>query len=58
MNKSTVWTIVGVIVAIVIAWVLVNAIFSLIWFIGKLVIVLAVAAVVFFVMRAMFSRSE
>lgn len=58
MNKSTVWTIVGVIAAIVIAWVLVNVIFSLIWFIGKLVIVLAVAAVVFFVMRAMFSRSE
>ena len=43
MNKSTVWTVLGVIAAIVIAWVLVDVLFSLLWFIGKLVIVGVVA---------------
>ncbi|WP_214465390.1 hypothetical protein [Microbacterium flavescens] len=58
MNKSTVWTVLGVIAAIVIAWVLVDVLFSLLWFIGKLVIVAVVAVVVFFVLRGMFSRRE
>ncbi|WP_106814902.1 hypothetical protein [Microbacterium timonense] len=56
MNKSTVWTVVGVIAAIAIAWALVDVLFSLLWFIGKLVIVLVVAAIVFFALRAVFSR--
>jgi hypothetical protein len=56
MRGGTVWTILGVIVAVVIAWVLVNALLSLAWFVAKLVIVLAVAAIVFFALRAVFSR--
>jgi len=56
MRGGTIWTIVGVIVAIVIAWFLVNALLSLIWFIAKLAIVLVVAAIVFFALRAVFSR--
>ena len=52
MNKSTVWTVVGVIVAIVIAWFLVNVLFSLLWFIGKLVDRAIVASIVFLVLRA------
>ena len=35
MNKGTVWTIVGVIAAIVIAWFLVDVLFSLLSFIGS-----------------------
>jgi hypothetical protein len=56
MRGGTIWTILGVIVAIVIAWFLVNALLSLIWLIAKLAIVLVVAAIVFFALRAVFSR--
>jgi hypothetical protein len=56
MRSGTIWTVLGVIVAIVIAWFLVNALLSLIWFIAKLAIVLVVAAIVFFALRALFSR--
>jgi len=56
MRGGTVWTILGVIVAIVIAWFLVSALLSLIWFIAKLAIVLVVAVIVFFALRAVFSR--
>ena len=58
MNKGTVWTIVGVIAAIVIAWFLVDILFSLLWFIGKLVVVAVVAVIVFFVLRMLFARGD
>lgn len=58
MNKGTIWTVLGVIAAVVIAWVLVNALFSLLWFIGKLIIVAVVAVLVFFALRGIFARSE
>ena len=56
--SRTAWTVIGVIVAVVIAWFLVDVLFSLLWFIGKLVIVAVVAAIVFFVLRGVFSREE
>jgi len=56
MRGGTIWTILGVVVAIVIAWFLVNALLSLIWLVAKLLIVLVVAAIVFFALRAVFSR--
>lgn len=58
MNKSTLWTVLGVIAAIVIAWIVVDVLFSLLWFIGKLVVVAIVAAIVFFILRGVFSRKE
>lgn len=58
MNKSTVWTVLGVIAAVVIAWILVDVLFSVLWFLGKLVIVAIVAVIVFFVLRSVFSRSS
>ncbi len=58
MNKSTLWTILGVIVAVVIAWFLVNVLFSLLWFIGKLLVVAVVAVIVFFVLRMLFVKSD
>jgi hypothetical protein len=48
----TVWTVIGVIAAVIIAWFLVDVIFSVLWFIVKLVIVAMVAVVVFFALRA------
>ena len=58
MKKGTLWTILGVIAAIVIAWFLVEVLFSLLWFIGKLVIVAIVAVIVFMVLRSVFARDR
>jgi hypothetical protein len=58
MNRGTIWTIVGVIVAVVIAWFLVDIVFSLLWFIGKVVVVAVVAVIVFFVLRMLFARAD
>jgi len=58
VNKSTLWTIVGVIAAVVIAWFIVNIVFSLLWFIGKILVVAVVAIIVFFVLRMLFARSD
>ncbi|MFB6610486.1 hypothetical protein ACFCVO_09210 [Agromyces sp. NPDC056379] len=52
--SRTVWTVIGVIVAVVIAWFLVDVLFSLLWFVGKLVIVAVVAVIVYFVLRSVF----
>ena len=57
MNKGTVWTIVGVVAAILIAWFLVNILFSVLAFIVKLIAVAVVAVIVFLVLRVIFSRS-
>jgi hypothetical protein len=56
MRGGTIWTVLGVVVAVVIAWFLVSALLSLVWFIAKLLIVLVVAVIVFFALRAVFSR--
>ncbi|WP_109211423.1 MULTISPECIES: hypothetical protein [Microbacterium] len=58
MKKGTLWTILGVIAAVVIAWFLVDVLFSLLWFIGKLVIVAIVAVIVFVVLRSLFARDR
>jgi hypothetical protein len=58
--KSTgalVVTIIGVIVAIAIAWWLVGIIFAVIWFVVKLIIVAVVAVLVFFALRGVFART-
>ncbi len=54
----TLWTILGVIAAVVIAWIVVDVVFSLLWFIAKLAVVLVVAAIVFFALRSVFARSD
>jgi len=58
VNKGTIWTIVGVIAAILIAWFLVNVLFSVLAFIFKLLAVAVVAVIVFFVLRMIFARSD
>ncbi|WP_168429210.1 hypothetical protein [Microbacterium sp. K24] len=57
MTKN-IWTILGVIVAVVLAWWIVSALFSVLWFVVKLAIVLVVAVGVFFLLRSVFSRRE
>jgi membrane protein YdbS with pleckstrin-like domain len=57
MTKN-IWTILGVILAVVIAWWLVSALFSVLWFIAKLAIVAVVAVVVFLVIRSVFTRAD
>jgi len=56
--SRTVWTIIGVIAAVVIAWFLVDVVFSVLWFIVKIVIVAVVAVVVYFVLRSVVGRSR
>ena len=56
VTKSRVWTVVGVIAAIVIAWFVVDLLFSLLWLVARLAIVAVVAVIVFFVLRSVFSR--
>ncbi|WP_139417867.1 hypothetical protein [Agromyces laixinhei] len=56
--SRTVWTVIGVIAAVVIAWFLVDVLFSLLWFIGKLVVVAVVAVIVYFVLRGVFGRDR
>ncbi|WP_243228481.1 hypothetical protein [Microbacterium sp. CIAB417] len=58
MTKNTIWTILGVIVAVAIAWWLVGVLFSVLWFVAKLAIVAVVALVVFLVLRNVFAKSE
>lgn len=58
MTRSSLWTVVGVVVAVLIAWFLVDVIFKLAWLIAKLGLVAVVAVVVFLVIRMLFRRSE
>jgi len=58
MTKNTVWTVVGVVVAIVIAWWVVSALFSLLWFIAKLAVVAVVAVAVYAGIRALVGRER
>ncbi|KAA9133829.1 hypothetical protein [Microbacterium caowuchunii] len=51
MTKNSAWTILAVIGAIVIAWFLVNVLFSLVAFVVKLILVAIVAVIVYVVMR-------
>jgi len=50
--SRTAWTVLGVIAAVIIAWFLVDVVFSVLWFIVKLVIVALVAVIVFVALRA------
>ena len=54
MKTGSIWTILGVIVAVVIAWFLIELLFSVMWLIAKLAAVALVAVLVFFALRALF----
>ncbi|WP_394279737.1 hypothetical protein [Microbacterium sp.] len=56
MNKGSLWTILGVIAAVVIAWIIVDIALKAIFFIAKLAVVVVVALIVFLLLRWFFSR--
>ncbi|MFK4788931.1 hypothetical protein [Microbacterium sp. ZW T5_56] len=56
--KSSLGTWITVIVAVVIAWVLVNVLFSLAWLIAKIAIVAIVAVIVYGVIRMATTRRD
>jgi len=58
MNKNSLWTIVGVILAVVVAWWLVGVLFSVLWFVFKLAIVAVVAVGVYFALRSLLRSDE
>lgn len=49
---STVWSIVGAIIAIIIAWWVVNVAFSIAWFLVKALITVIVAVAIFYLIKA------
>ncbi|MGR0220800.1 hypothetical protein [Agromyces sp. ZXT2-6] len=55
--SRTVWIVLGVIASVVIAWFVVDLVFSVVWFIVKLAIVAVVAVVVFFLLRSWLGRA-
>ncbi len=55
--SRTLVTILGVVAAVVIAWFLVDALFSFVYLVVRLIIVAVVAVLVFFALRGVFARS-
>ena len=51
-------TVLGVVAAVVIAWFLVDVLFSFIYLVVRLIIVAVVAALVFFALRGVFARTD
>lgn len=58
MTKNTLWSAVGVVVSVVFAWWVVSVVFSLVWFVVKLIVVAIVAVIAFFALRALFRKSD
>ena len=58
MKTGSIGTIIGVIIAVAIAWFLIELLFSVLWFIAKLGAVAVVAVIVFFVLRSLFAKNE
>jgi hypothetical protein len=56
--SRTIWIVLGVIASVVIAWFVVDLVFSVVWFIVKLAVVVVVAVIVFFVLRAWLGRAN
>jgi hypothetical protein len=57
MSRTAV-TVLGVIAAVVIAWFLVDVLFSFIYLVVRLLIVAVIAVLVFFALRGVFARSD
>jgi len=58
MNKTTIITVIGVVVSIIIAWWLVGFVFSALAFLIKVIVVLVVAGLVFVGLRLLLSPSS
>jgi len=51
-------TVLGVVAAVVIAWFLVDVLFSFIYLVVRLIIVAVIAVLVFFALRGVFARAD
>lgn len=58
MKMSTVWSIIGAIIAIIIAWWVVNVAFSIAWFLVKAIIALVVAVAIFGLIKQMLRSKD
>lgn len=56
MNWGTVGTVVGAIIAVVIAWFVVDLMLSAMWFMFRLGAVVIVGVIIYFVLRHLFRR--
>ena len=54
--SRTAWAVICAILAVIIAWIVVDVVFSVLWFIGKLAIVAVVSVIVFFALRSLIGR--
>jgi len=54
----TIGPLIGVVVAVVVAWWLVSVLFSLVWFVAKVIIVAVVAVLVYFALRGVFATGR
>jgi VIT1/CCC1 family predicted Fe2+/Mn2+ transporter len=52
MKMSTVWSIIGAIIAVIIGWWVVNIAFSVAWFLVKAIITIVVALAIFGIIKA------
>ncbi|SDR84473.1 hypothetical protein SAMN04489752_0407 [Brevibacterium siliguriense] len=55
---STVWSIIGAIIAIIIAWWAVNVAFSIAWFLVKAIITVVVALAIFGLIKASLTSKD
>ncbi|RBP62782.1 hypothetical protein DFO66_11345 [Brevibacterium sanguinis] len=58
MNTSTIWSIVGAVIAVIVALWLVNVVLSVTWFLAKLAIVAVVAVVIYGIIKAAFTSKD
>ncbi|MEL5991700.1 hypothetical protein ACOKGD_02880 [Microbacterium phosphatis] len=58
MKTESIWTIVGVVIAVAIAWFLVEVVLSVMWLFAKIAAVIFVAVIVYFALHALFKRSK
>ncbi|WP_345751432.1 hypothetical protein [Microbacterium rhizophilus] len=57
MKTGSIWTILGVVIAVAIAWFLVEALFSIMWVIAKLGAVALVAVIVYVLLHRFLDRA-
>jgi hypothetical protein len=57
-RSASILTTIGVVAAVVIAWVLVSVVFQIVWFVAKLIIVGLVAVLVYFALRGLLTRGS
>lgn len=58
MKNESIWTIVGVVIAVAIAWFVVELMLHVMWVFAKIAAVIFVAVIVYFALHALFNKSR